>query len=72
MVLNEVFRAITNLRKNALTPLTRVAMDENNPIFTTTFSRINALLESECTENMDNMLLSAVRMYYYLRKVIFY
>jgi hypothetical protein len=53
-------------------PMSSGVLDENDTIFTSTFSRIKALVESGCQENMDNMLLSAVRMYYYLRKVLFF
>jgi hypothetical protein len=69
VILTEIFRTLTNLRQNSPTLVSSSTFIAYDDIFTSSSTKINALLRTNCCTGLDNMLLAAVRMYYSMRKV---
>jgi hypothetical protein len=66
LVLTEVFGVLTNLRPNAKTPLADGAYDTDHEIFEATTSRIYELLKKNSSAEMNNMMLAAIKLIYFL------
>ena len=68
LVLTEVFGVLTNLRQDAKKPMPDGAFDTDHDIFEATINRIYELLKKNCGPEMNNMVLAAIKLIYYLRK----